>query len=470
MPTFHETRLTEKRSGRTGGPDPSGRTPFERDRDRILYSAPFRRLAGVTQVSAVREKHLLHNRLTHSLKVAQIGRRIAQRLVNQNEGAWDAGLDQENYKDFPDIVEAAGLAHDIGHPPFGHTVEDVLGNKMREFEGFEGNAQSFRVVTKLAVLDGVNWGGLDLTRATLNAILKYPRDLDQAKHEIRIDQKPAPWTDRRFGDKWGFYWSEKEHFDHARELRSGAYQDDADGQKRSAAATLMDWADDVSYAVHDLYDYFSSGLIPLHELRSTPDHVEFFEYVKNGIGVRYEDRYFSLDEFKRAYSDLLPCMPRRKWTGSYQDRHDLDHMIHALITDFNSAARPLGTSEIEVDIGSQYRAEVLKQLTHFYVIDRPGLRLVQEGQKEIIRQLFEVLMTIFAPSDSGAPPLLRDIYANMKAHEEREAYRRVNDEERRARAVCDYIFLLTEDQAINLFECLKGVGVSQGSIFGAWFG
>lgn len=466
-PTFHETRFTE-RHGEAGRPDPAERTPFERDRDRILYSAPFRRLAGVTQVAAVREKHLLHNRLTHSLKVAQIGRRIAQRMVNQYGGTWDAGLGQENFKDFPDIVESAGLAHDIGHPPFGHTAEEVLREKMGEFEGFEGNAQSFRVVTKLAVLDGVDWGGLDLTRATLNAILKYPRDLDQAKHEIRINGSPVCWTDRRFGTKWGFYLSEKKQFGHARGTLNGTLQTDTDSQKRSAAASLMDWADDVSYAVHDLYDYFSSGLIPLHELRRTPDNTEFFEYIENEISTRYP--CFSLDKFKRAYGDLLSYMPWRKWTGSYQDRHDLDRMTHAMIKDFTAAVRPLGETEIQVDIESQYRAEVLKQLTHFYVINRPGLRLIQEGQREIIRQLFDTLMVIFAAGNSGAPPLLRDIYSNMRSHEEREGYQRNNDKERRARAVCDYIFLLTEDQALNLFECLKGIGVSQGSIFGAWFG
>ena len=150
------------------------RTEFQRDRDRVLYSDEFRRLSGVTQVVSAVEGDVFHNRLTHSLKVAQVGRRMAESLLRESsEDLVEAcgGVD-------PDVVETAGLAHDLGHPPFGHGGKDVICGASRDRgleEGFEGNPQSFRIVTRLAVryADQVP-PGLDLTRASLNAILKYP--------------------------------------------------------------------------------------------------------------------------------------------------------------------------------------------------------------------------------------------------------------------------------------------------------
>jgi dGTPase len=145
------------------------RTPAQRDRDRVLYSSAFRRLAEVTQVVAANSGYIFHNRLTHSLQVAQVGRRLSEKLVQlQNElGMFPPdGID-------PDVVEAACLAHDLGHPPFGHVIEEQLNELGKDVGGFEGNAQSFRIVTKLA-FHSPKYSGLDLTRATLAALLKYP--------------------------------------------------------------------------------------------------------------------------------------------------------------------------------------------------------------------------------------------------------------------------------------------------------
>src|SRR6266446_506141 len=141
------------------------RRPAERDRDRILYSAAFRRLAGITQTVPGDLEHPVHNRLTHVLEVAQIGRRLAERLIRdpkQKEAALALEID-------PEVVAAACFAHDLGHPPFGHIAEEALDEMARGAGapgGFEGNAQSFRVVTKLAE-HKEGFQGLDLTRATL---------------------------------------------------------------------------------------------------------------------------------------------------------------------------------------------------------------------------------------------------------------------------------------------------------------
>jgi dGTPase len=157
------------------------RRPSQSDRDRILYSSAFRRLAGITQVVAPAEGQVFHNRLTHTLEVAQIGRRLAEKLLHEYDREFIDSIGGIN----PDVVEAAALAHDLGHPPFGHIAEETLcklldGIRSSDYpgtwfkEGFEGNAQSFRIVTTLALRYPPDSGrsdeivtGLNLTRATL---------------------------------------------------------------------------------------------------------------------------------------------------------------------------------------------------------------------------------------------------------------------------------------------------------------
>jgi dGTPase len=191
----------------------------QRDRDRVLYTSALRRLAAITQVVSPTEGSVFHNRLTHTLEVAQIGRRLAEDLC-KDEDLVEAlgGID-------PERVEAAALAHDLGHPPFGHIAEKVLDGLIvsRGVEdGFESNAQAFRIATKLAVRKE-EFPGLNLTRATLNAVLKYPwlRENSGPKH-----------------DKWSVYSTEDQEFSWVKEPYS--LKND-----RSPEAELMDWADDI---------------------------------------------------------------------------------------------------------------------------------------------------------------------------------------------------------------------------------
>lgn len=438
------------------------RTYFEHDRDRILYSSAFRRLAGVTQVAAVRERHLLHNRLTHSLKVAQLGRRIAQRLSD--------GLGPEYQSYLPDIAESAGLAHDIGHPPFGHIAEEVLERKMDGLGGFEGNAQSFRVVTKLAIA-WMGTPGLNLTRASLNAILKYPRyrnDVRPSGHATGV-----PWTDRSYGSKWGAYLSEQTEFKHARKP-SG---ENRVNEVRSPAAVIMDWADDVSYATHDLYDYFRAGLVPLHTLHKEESAAtdEFVKFARDHLVKSREG--FREERFREAYESLKGEMPTRKWGDSRSDRVTLGGFVNELIARFANAVdvSTESASGLSVAEDVQYQIEVLKQLTWFYVINRPALALSQEGQKAVIDRLFDGLVKLLERRnekpdlENPVPVLLGEIYDDIVTHERERYGPVVSDEERSARAVCDYVCTLTEDQALDLYERITGLSVSRGSIFGAWF-
>ncbi|MFC9252953.1 deoxyguanosinetriphosphate triphosphohydrolase family protein [Amycolatopsis thailandensis] len=435
--------------------DTAYRDDYQRDRDRVLYSSAFRRLAGVAQVAAVNEQLVLHNRLTHSLKVAQMGRRLVQHLRYQAGGP-AAGFPPESDLN-EDVVETAGLVHDIGHPPFGHIAEEVLDQRLDRvagLEGFEGNAQSFRVVTKLARRKKEH-AGLNLTRATLNAILKYP----SLKPCGSCKTTPL-WTDRGYGEKWGAYRGERVDFAWVRE--------NSRGELRSANAVLMDWADDISYATHDLEDYFRAGLIPLHGLSVDQERI-----VKHGLRRLKGHRGFDESRFRHELDTIIEEFGDHLHSQFWETRRNrvqMNKITSGHLTRFVKAVRLLDEPPyVEVDEDSQYRVAALKELTWFYVIDRPPLAIHQEGQKRIIGSLFDRLLTclVKSPNSPKIPIQLRVIYRDIEHDDEAKETFEKNKDARCARAVTDYICLLTEAQAVDLGKRLEGR--SESSMFGTWF-
>ncbi|MDB5071312.1 MAG: putative deoxyguanosinetriphosphate triphosphohydrolase [Candidatus Eremiobacteraeota bacterium] len=198
------------------------RTPFERDRARIIHSAAFRRLGGKTQVYGLGASDYYRTRLTHSLEVAQIGKGLALRLNADT-----------------DLVEAICLAHDIGHPPFGHAGEAALHEEMSDVDGFNGNAQNIRILTNTES-KSPRYPGLNLTRATLDGLIKYPQPIDPAG-----------------GITKGYYKSDE-----------ALVQGFCTEKERTFECQIMNWSDDVAYSAHDLEDALVIGTVTKEDLQS----------------------------------------------------------------------------------------------------------------------------------------------------------------------------------------------------------
>ena len=411
------------------------RGPFQRDRDRIIYTSAFRRLAWVTQVVSAEEGEPFHNRLTHTLEVAQIGRRLAEKLRADQPDEADSvgGVD-------PEVVEAAALAHDLGHPPFGHAAERELDRLMREAEipdGFEGNPQSFRVVAKLAIRDRES-PGLNLTRATLDAILKYPW----------FRQTTPPERNR----KWGAYNSERKEFEWVRGPEPRDF-------RKSAEAEIMDFADDIAYAVHDVEDFYRTGLIPLDRLVKDDDEVDkFLDGTFSNLESNGRSAPFGKDECKSAFKEILESTPViDPYSGTGEQRARLRSLTAGLIGRYVNALKlqvPGASIERRVHIEEWVEIElfVFKQLTWYYVINNSALASQQFGQRRIIGQLFEIF-------SGAAEEKMLDIFPASYRDRMQEMIRdgRYDSKEERVRVVADLIAGMTEHQAVSMYQRLTGV-------------
>ena len=442
-------RLDERLHKEPGPREGDDRTPFEEDRDVVLYSSAFKRLLSVTQVASASAGYVFHTRLTHSLQVAQVGRRLAEKLrKKQPEIARElGGLG-------PDLVETACLAHDLGHPPFGHLAEEALDEEAGPFGGFEGNAQTFRIVTQLGIRS-LAYPGLNLTRGSLRAILKYPW-----VYSKRPDD-PTHSTGRK--PKWGAYDCDRDAF-------AQVWQDDTGGPivPRAPEAELMDWADDVTYSVHDVEDFFRAGLIPLHLLKSyderrSKERERFFEYVVQSERKDKVLASLSIEDIARIFDDLLIYAAfsfGQPYEGTRQDHATLRTFTSRLISRFINELKlrePDGTtgtgSTVSKAILAEQEIAILKQLTWFYVIDAPALAMQHQAQKKIIKKLCEVFLTAAREKKpSGVLPVYyRDLLSTPG----------MSDDEK-SRAAIDLIASMTESQAAAVYQRIEGISLSFG--------
>ncbi|HET7023590.1 MAG TPA: dNTP triphosphohydrolase [Gemmatimonadales bacterium] len=408
----------------SGGSSSDDRSPGARDRDRILYSLAFRRLASVTQVVAPVEGYLFHNRLTHSLEVAQIGRRLAERFTRLIPAS-RPHID-------PDVVECACLAHDLGHPPFGHAGEGALDkiatDEYKLVDGFEGNAQSFRIVTHLAELNVYCQRGLNLSRASLNAMLKYPW----------LSSHPSanrPGTHKR---KFGAYTTESSQFEWARALGPN-------GDLQGIEAQVMDLADDIAYSVHDIDDFHRAGLLPLDYLMVDSDPLQQLieDWQKHdGVAVDKTD----IPKLRNLVSLIRNGI---RYEGTRSQRAGLRTFTSSQIGRFIGGVTLKPDSQtgwtLEIDPALRLEIDFLKRLVWVYVITNRALANVQAGHRRVIRELVTYFVdAINCQKLDLLPPLFQEDAESLSNGNER------------SRLAIDIVAGLADDQATRLMRQISG--------------
>ncbi|MBM6398864.1 deoxyguanosinetriphosphate triphosphohydrolase [Phycicoccus sonneratiae] len=383
----------------------SDRDDFARDRARVLHSSALRRLSAKTQVVAPASDDFVRNRLTHSLEVAQIGRELGAAL----------GCNA-------DVVDTACLAHDLGHPPFGHNGETALDAVAAGIGGFEGNAQTLRLLTRLEAKrthpDG-RPAGLNLTRASLDASTKYP---------WRRGGSPSPTT------KFGVY---EDDLDVFAWVRAGAPE-----SRRSFEAEVMDWSDDVAYSVHDVEDAVASGWLDPRRLRDRADVEAVLE-----VAARVYGGGFDGDELGAALERVLA-------SGAVPEAHDGSRRALAALKDMTS--RLIGRFAVAVESatreahgdgalvrheaslvvpdGARAETVVLKAVAARYVMLAAERVAVYEEQREVVAEL----VAAYEADPSRLDPALRADHDDAP------------DDGAALRVVVDQVASLTDVRALEL--------------------
>ena len=384
-------------------PKRAGRSDFERDRARVLHSAALRRLAAKTQVVRATSADFPRTRLTHSLECAQIGRELGQEI----------GCD-------PDLVDAACLAHDIGHSPFGHNGEAALNELAAAIGGFEGNAQTLRLLTRLE--PKTEGAGLNLTRATLDATLKYPW------FRVSPGGPPPQTPPQGLATKFGAYAEDAEVF--------GWIRQGAPDRRPCLEAQVMDWADDVAYSVHDMEDGFHAGLITFKNLKSETERAEVsrtaIAYCPGGVTeaelteileallaldiwpASYDGGPATVAALKNLTSELIGrfCVAAQQATLAAAG----ESAPHSTAVPYPTTATPLShtspvghsftryAADLVVPHRQRLECALLKAITARYVMNRAGVLAAQARERELLTELAHAI-------ERGAPqtldPLLR---------------------------------------------------------------
>ncbi|MEI7696955.1 MAG: deoxyguanosinetriphosphate triphosphohydrolase [Actinomycetes bacterium] len=379
----------------------AGRTEFMRDRARVIHSAALRRLAAKTQVAVPWENDFQRTRLSHSLECAQIGRELGESL----------GAD-------PDLQDTACLAHDLGHPPFGHNGEEALADIAKDFGGFEGNAQSFRLLVRLEAktVDGNGKSiGLNLTRASLDGATKYP------------------WPRSQNPRKFGVYDDDVEVFNW---MRKGAPVD-----KKCIEAQIMDWSDDCAYSVHDLEDAIFVNQVSVANFAN--DYAQIFQVMRNDYGSDATEQE-AIDAHLRL--SALSAWPHY-FDGTHRSLARLKDSTSQLIGRFVLSAEvetrkihgqgPLSRYGANLEIPREQVVEVdfLKAIAGYYLINAAHSQDRYAKQQVIIRELVEMLR-------ASAPRDFDSIFI--------KAWNEAIDESAKMRVVIDQVAALTDPGAYVL--------------------
>ena len=387
------------------------RTCFEKDRSKIIHSAAFRCLQGKTQVFSPSHADFFRTRLTHCLETAQIGKGMALNLQIVD----------------PDLIELACFVHDIGHPPFGHSGELALKRLMKDHGGFEGNAQNLRIIDKLEV-KYKQCKGLNLTRASVDSILKYSKSYSDIKES----------NDKKISD-WKFYYDDDESL--VRWAKTGAPSID----DRSIECEIMEWADDIAYSTHDLEDGIKSQLISYDKLQQLESEIK--SDLKN-------NKKYDCDIWEDV-KNIIETLPRNSGK-THEELCNRKELIACLINDFIGNAKCIERSNCEdcdsrykytlsIDNNSVIKCEMLKTITRNLILNDPGLATLEKKGQIVIEKLFEIL--------NEDDPYVNKIFPV-------DVRKSIKDGKHdRERIVCDYIVSMTDNHALKLYSRLIGPDV-----------
>lgn len=433
-----------------------GRSQFQKDFDRIVFSPAFRRLQDKTQVFPLPESDFVHTRLTHSLEVSVVGRSLGN-LVGERIISLHPNLRKDFTQfHFGEIVAAACLAHDIGNPPFGHSGEDAIAEYFKNGNGkkfkeeinnekkwndlirFEGNAQGFRIITKLQNQD-VN-GGLQLTYATLSALNKYPKE---SLTDLEIKHAKGH---KSIYKKFGFFQSEKEIFKNVAEKteldkpeRSESYL-----WNRHPLSFLVEAADDICYSIMDLEDGFRLGLLSFKETESL---LLPLIHKKDLSGYRKRDDNEKVGYLRaKAISDLVNLVANafvenEKEILSGKFRNELVTII----------AKSNTLKKIE-------KASIAKIYRHRSVVER------EVAGYEVLGGLLDTFITAYNErSNSNLTPKNRAI---INLIPKRFFYGEKNNPElyQRLLRVIDFISGMTDSYAVSIYRKIKGISLPGGRV------
>ena len=442
------------------------REAFRRDNGRLIHSPVFRRLQGKTQLFPCYESDFFRNRLTHSLEVAQIAKGIAENINEKYTYFQDNPINL-------DLVETAALAHDLGHPPFGHNGERALDDLMKKYGGFEGNAQTLRILTKIEKKntfgkelmplkdDGTdNRCGLNLSYRTLAAVLKYDVQIPKERQGKAKIVK-------------GYYYTEKDIVD---AIRSHVLDSSSNRQLRTIECQIMDIADDIAYSTYDLEDAFKAEF--LSPMKMLASEAELLERVAKKVKDRLRLSRFGkkavqkvlLENYQEIFiedvisfaernrinrlDDLIPLLSSHAFdlsnriccNGYFRTKHTSE-LVHEFMSGIevklDDKAPALSKVSLRADVGK--KVEVLKNYTYEAVIMSPRLKVTEFRGYEIVSEIYKALTNTVG--FFRGYKLLPDDFQIL--------YEGLSDKASKNRVVCDFIAGMTDRYAVEFYARLK---------------
>lgn len=401
-------------------PKSSSRTAFQRDRARLIHSSALRRLGAKTQILVAGTDDFARTRLTHTLEVAQIGRQIGSSL----------GCD-------PDVVDCACLAHDLGHPPFGHNGERALAEIARDIGGFEGNAQTLRLLTRLepkVMFPDGRSAGVNLTRAALDAAVKYPWTLDEAAAHPKGERSA----------KFCVYPDDTDVFDW---LKRGA----PDSTRRPIECQVMDLADDIAYSVHDVEDAIATGAFDPGVLRDGAVIDAIAEDARAWYGPQWDG------------GKLVDAFARMRARGTFPDGFDgsrralarLKNMTSDLIGRFAGSVEHATKDTYGADPLTRYHGDlVVPEETGYEIVALKGVAVhfvMAPGERDPMhvkeRRIVKDLVDMFMADNPRPSAMLENVFL--------DDWRRAADDGARLRVAIDQVASLTDASAMTLHSLLR---------------